>query len=198
MSVWVSFCILLTISWIYVISLGDSDRKESTCNAGDWVWSPGWEDPLKKWMASHSSILACRITRTVKPGGIQSIGSQRVRHSWATYTQSLKSLKSKTKTKTVVSQRRISVSRLWHRNISWVSSLLACPTYFKVCQAHKHRSHFLKISMPLSFSMYISMYFSTYLYPIEPASPENFNWYKTLVYVGKQNKTKQKTEYYKW
>ena len=45
-------------------------------------------------MASHSSIPACRITRTVKPGGIQSIGSQRVRHSWATYTQSLKSLKS--------------------------------------------------------------------------------------------------------
>ena len=30
-----------------------------------WVWSPGWEDPLEKGMATHSGILACRIPRTV-------------------------------------------------------------------------------------------------------------------------------------
>ena len=39
-----------------------------------------WEDPLKKGMATHSSILAWRIPWTEVPGGLQSTGSQRVRH----------------------------------------------------------------------------------------------------------------------
>ena len=38
------------------------------------------EDPLEKGMATHSSILACRIPWTEKPGGLESIGSQRVEH----------------------------------------------------------------------------------------------------------------------
>ena len=42
------------------------------------VRSLGWEDPLEKEMATHSSILAWRILWTEKPGGLQSIGSQRV------------------------------------------------------------------------------------------------------------------------
>ena len=37
---------------------GSSDGKESICNAGDWVQSLGWEDPLERGMATHSSILA--------------------------------------------------------------------------------------------------------------------------------------------
>ena len=45
-----------------------------------WVQSLGWEDPLEKGMATHSSILAWRITWTEEPGRLQSIGSQRVRH----------------------------------------------------------------------------------------------------------------------
>ena len=49
-----------------------------------WVWSLGWEDPLEKEMATHSSILAWRIPWTKEPGGLQSLGSQRVRHDWAT------------------------------------------------------------------------------------------------------------------
>ena len=44
------------------------------------VRSLGWEDPLEKGMATHSSILAWRIPRTEEPGGLQSMGSQRVRH----------------------------------------------------------------------------------------------------------------------
>ena len=44
------------------------------------VRSLGWEDPLEKVMAIHSSILAWRIPRTEEPGGLQSMGSQRVRH----------------------------------------------------------------------------------------------------------------------
>ena len=39
--------------------------KESTCNAGDLVQSLGWEDPLEKGKATHSSILAWRIPWTV-------------------------------------------------------------------------------------------------------------------------------------
>ena len=38
-----------------------------------------WEDPLEKEMATHSSILAWKISWTEEPGGLQSIGLQRVR-----------------------------------------------------------------------------------------------------------------------
>ena len=44
------------------------------------VQSLGQEDPLDMATATHSSILARRIPRTEKPGGLQSMGSQRVRH----------------------------------------------------------------------------------------------------------------------
>ena len=44
------------------------------------VRSLGWEDPLEKGMATHSSILACRIPRTEEPGRLQSMGSQTVEH----------------------------------------------------------------------------------------------------------------------
>jgi len=50
------------------------------------VWSLDWEDPLENGMATHSSILAWRIPWTEEPGGLQSMGSQRVRHDWATNT----------------------------------------------------------------------------------------------------------------
>ena len=51
------------------------------------VWSLGWEDPLEKEMATRSSILAWRIPWTEEPGGLQSMGSQRVGHDWATSLQ---------------------------------------------------------------------------------------------------------------
>ena len=41
-----------------------------------WVQSVGWEDPLEKEIAIHSSILAWKIQRTEEPGGLQSMGSQ--------------------------------------------------------------------------------------------------------------------------
>ena len=47
------------------------------------VQSLGWEDPLEKEMATHSSILAWQIPWTGEPGGLQSMGSQRVGHDWA-------------------------------------------------------------------------------------------------------------------
>ena len=48
------------------------------------VWSLGWEDPLEKEMVTHSSILAWGIPWTEEPGRLQSTGSQRVGHDWAT------------------------------------------------------------------------------------------------------------------
>ena len=48
-----------------------------------WVQSLGREDPLEQEMATHSSILAWRILWTVEPGGLQSMGSQRVGHNSA-------------------------------------------------------------------------------------------------------------------
>ena len=48
------------------------------------VWSLGREDPLEKGMATHSSILARRIPWIEEPGGLQSMGSQRVGHNRAT------------------------------------------------------------------------------------------------------------------
>ena len=51
-----------------------------------WMWSPSWEDPLEKGMATHSSILAWRIPWTEEPGRLQSTGLQRVGHDWVTFT----------------------------------------------------------------------------------------------------------------
>ena len=44
------------------------------------VQSLGWEDPLEKEMATHSSILAWKIPWMEEPGGLQSLGSQRLVH----------------------------------------------------------------------------------------------------------------------
>ena len=48
-----------------------------------WVRFLGWKDPLEEGMATHCSILAWRIPWTEEPGGLQSMGSQRVGHNWA-------------------------------------------------------------------------------------------------------------------
>ena len=51
-----------------------------------WVQPLGWEAPLKKEMATHSSILNWRMPWTEEHGGLQSMGVQRVRHDWANNT----------------------------------------------------------------------------------------------------------------
>ena len=50
------------------------------------VWSLGWEDPLEEGRATHSSILAWIILWTEEPGGLQSVGLQRVGHNWSNLT----------------------------------------------------------------------------------------------------------------
>ena len=57
---------------------GGSDSKESVCDMEDPGLILGWEDPLEKGMATHSSILAWRIPWTEERGGPPSMGLQRV------------------------------------------------------------------------------------------------------------------------
>ena len=62
---------------------GGSDGKGSACSAGDPGSIPGLGRPLEKEMATHSSVLAWKIPWTEDPGRLQSMGSQRVGHDWA-------------------------------------------------------------------------------------------------------------------
>ena len=54
--------------------------KDSPCQCGRWLWSLGWEVPLEKEMATHSSILAWEIPWTEEHGGLQS--SVAKSHTW--------------------------------------------------------------------------------------------------------------------
>ena len=69
----------------YILSVAQMIKTLSAmCET--WVWSQGQEDPLKKGMATHSSILPWRISRTDEPGGLLSMGSQKMGNGLATNT----------------------------------------------------------------------------------------------------------------
>ena len=65
---------------IYGTSLVAQLVKNSPAKQETQVQSLGWEDPLEKDMATHSSTLAWKIPWMEEPGRLQSMGSQRVRH----------------------------------------------------------------------------------------------------------------------
>ena len=67
--------------------LGGSVVKNPSVCAGDLGSNLGREDPLEKEMATHSSILAWEIPWAEEPGGLQSMGSQRVRQDLAAKQQ---------------------------------------------------------------------------------------------------------------
>ena len=69
----------------YLTSLVAQKVKRLPTMQETWVQSLGWEDLLEKEMAIHSSILAWEIPWMEEPGRLQSMGSQRVRHDWATF-----------------------------------------------------------------------------------------------------------------
>ena len=71
-NVWRLLCISMGLS-------GGANRKEIACQCRrhkTWVQSLGWEVPLEKGMAIHSSILAWEVPWTEESGELQSIGSQ--------------------------------------------------------------------------------------------------------------------------
>ena len=90
--IWLSNLTELTNCYVCLIWIGASLIPQTIKNTPvmqeTWVWSLGWEDPLEKGMAAHSSILAWRIPWTEEPGGLQSMRSPRVRHDWATKYES--------------------------------------------------------------------------------------------------------------
>ena len=93
--------------------------KESAPMKETQVWSLGREDPLKKGMATHYSILARRIPWTAEPGGLQSMGSQRIRHDWVTNTFTFSMKK----------QESISTGGKMdpcHKRHKWIYSALLC------------------------------------------------------------------------
>ena len=73
--------------------LCSSAGKESACSAGDLGVIPELGRSLEREMATHSSIFAWKISWTEEPGGLQSMGSQRVRPDWMTNTYLLNGLK---------------------------------------------------------------------------------------------------------
>ena len=70
----------LVIPFLFLCSLVAQRIKHLPAMRETWVRYLGWEDPLEKEMAPHSGILAWRIPWTEEPGGLQSMGSQRVGH----------------------------------------------------------------------------------------------------------------------
>ena len=77
-----SFWVLGTLS----TTVYSSDGRVCLQCEFNWVRSLGWEDLLEKGMAPHSSTLGWRIPWTEEPGVLQSMGSQRGRHDWVTFT----------------------------------------------------------------------------------------------------------------
>ena len=81
----------LTMTFVYIFitnlykqraSLVAQRVKRLPAMRETWVWSLGWEYPLEKEMATHSSTLAWKIPWMEKSGRLQSMGSQKVRHDW--------------------------------------------------------------------------------------------------------------------
>ena len=76
-------CFPLHISWTSLVA---QMVKRLPTMRETRVQSLGWEDLLEMEMATHSSIFIWEILWTEEPGGLQSMGSERVRHDWVTHT----------------------------------------------------------------------------------------------------------------
>ena len=82
-----NFVTLMTSICLFAASLVAQMVKNLPAMQKTQVWTLSQEDPLQKEMATHSSVLAWRIPWTEEPGGLQSIGSQRVLYDLATKQQ---------------------------------------------------------------------------------------------------------------
>ena len=71
---------LLQYCWVSLVAQLAKNPPAVQETRETWVRSLGWEDPLKKGKATHSSILAWRIPGMGEPGGLPSMGSHRVGH----------------------------------------------------------------------------------------------------------------------
>ena len=78
MSLQMALCLSNIPLWTFLV---DQMVKSLPAMQETQVQSLGWEDPLEKEVATYSSILEWRILWTEEPGGLQSLGSQRVGHN---------------------------------------------------------------------------------------------------------------------
>ena len=108
-------CIWTCLSYLWWTSLVAQMVKHLPTMRETQVQSLGQEDPLKKEMATHSSILAWKIPWTEEAGRLQFMGSQRLGHDWATFF-----LSSLTYWASLVAQR---VKHLPAMQETWVQSL---------------------------------------------------------------------------
>ena len=77
-ALWVASILLYLLLWIRVWAI-----FVFACKCVEMqVWSLCWKGSLEEGMETHSSVLAWRIPWTEEPGGVQSMGSQRVGHDW--------------------------------------------------------------------------------------------------------------------
>ena len=76
--------IIIELSPLWLNFPVSSDNKESVCQCRRCWFDPWVRNIQEKWIATHSSILAWIIPWTEDPGGLQSMGSQRVGHDWVT------------------------------------------------------------------------------------------------------------------
>ena len=73
----------------FILDFPDGTGAKKICLPMQEMWetqvrSLGQEDPLEEEMATHSSLLVWKIPQTKEPGGLQSMGPQRVQHNWVT------------------------------------------------------------------------------------------------------------------
>ena len=84
LGLWIPSLRFWTSEWEFWQSLVAQTVKCLTAVWEIWVWSLGQEDSLEKEIATHSSTLAWKIPCMEEPGRLQSMGSQRIGHDWAT------------------------------------------------------------------------------------------------------------------
>ena len=75
------------LKYVLCISLVAQIVKSLQAKQDSWIWSQVQEDPLEKGTATHPNVLAWRIPWTEESGGLQFMGSQRVRHDLVTKQQ---------------------------------------------------------------------------------------------------------------
>ena len=124
-----------------------------------WVQSLGWEDPLEKGMATHSSILAWRIPWKEEPGRLQSTGSQRVRHDWVTSLCLRKMRNCELQTEGTIGRLKILNSAMYSTYVTWSKLshvIVVCPN-FNTGLGHPHdRGEVWKIETILYLAQFIS------------------------------------------
>ena len=116
-----------------------------------WVWSLGWEDPLEKGMATHSNTLAWRTPWTEEPSGLQSMGSQRIRHGYFLYLLSNWASSGLNSSSAKLHVFRLS-SVLGNGATKWKEMQFSSTLFFLIPQSKPYLFYFLQFSSVQSLS----------------------------------------------